>query len=56
MEIGETVTAGGVTGEVVEVVETASEKKIKIRTAEGTLAIVTYVKAKTAGLDSMKLG
>ena len=56
MEIGETITAGGITGEVVEVIETATEKKIKIRTPEGTLAIVTYVRAKSAGLDTMKLG
>lgn len=56
MEIGEVITAGGVKGEIIEIVETATEKKVKVRTAEGSVAILTYYNAKAAGLDSMKLG
>lgn len=56
MELGQTVTAGGVVGVVVEIHETDTEKKVKLRTAEGAVAIITYFSAKSAGLDSMKLG
>jgi preprotein translocase subunit YajC len=56
MELGQTVTAGGVVGVVIEIHETDTEKRIKLRTAEGSIAIITYFSAKTAGLDSMKLG
>jgi preprotein translocase subunit YajC len=56
MELGQTVTAGGVVGVIIEIHETDTEKRIKIRTAEGSIAIITYFSAKTAGLDSMKLG
>jgi preprotein translocase subunit YajC len=56
MELGQTVTAGGIVGVVIEIHETDTEKKIKLRTAEGSIAIVTYQVAKAAGLDSMKLG
>jgi preprotein translocase subunit YajC len=56
MELGQTVTAGGVVGVVIEIHETDTEKRIKVRTAEGSVAIITYFSAKTAGLNSMKLG
>jgi preprotein translocase subunit YajC len=56
MELGQTVTAGGVVGVVIEIHETDSEKRVKLRTAEGSIAIITYFSAKTVGLDSMKLG
>jgi hypothetical protein len=56
MELGQTVTAGGVKGVIIEIHETDTEKRIKLRTTEGSIAIITYYSAKTAGLDSMKLG
>ena len=56
MEVGQTITAGGVVGVVIEIHETDTKKQIKVRTAEGSVAIITYVSAKAAGLDSMKLG
>jgi tRNA G18 (ribose-2'-O)-methylase SpoU len=56
MEIGQTVKAGGVVGVVIEIHETDTEKIVKVRTAEGAVAIITYYSAKSAGLDSMKLG
>jgi preprotein translocase subunit YajC len=56
MELGQTVTAGGIVGVVIEIHETDTEKKIKLRTAEGSVAIITYYAAKASGLDSIKLG
>lgn len=56
MELGQTIKAGGVEGVIVEIHETDSEKRVKIRTAEGSTAIITYYSAKAVGLDSMKLG
>jgi tRNA G18 (ribose-2'-O)-methylase SpoU len=56
MEIGDTIKAGGVEGVIVEIHATDSEKQVKVRTNEGSVAIITYYAAKTNGLDEMKLG
>ena len=56
MEIGDTIKAGGVEGVIVEIHATDSEKQIKVRTNEGSLAIITYYATKSNGLDEMKLG
>ncbi len=56
MVVGETIKAGGVVGVIVEIHETETEKQVKVKTAEGSIAIITYYAAKAVGLDSMKLG
>lgn len=56
MEIGDTIKAGGVVGVIVEIHATDTEKRVKVKTAEGSIAILTYYTAKGVGLDSMKLG
>jgi tRNA G18 (ribose-2'-O)-methylase SpoU len=56
MEIGDTIKAGGVEGVIVEIHATDSEKQVKVRTNEGSLAIITYYVAKTNGLGEMRLG
>jgi len=56
MEIGQTIKAGGVVGVIVEIHETDTEERVKVKTAEGSVAIITYYSAKSVGLDSMKLG
>lgn len=56
MEIGDTIKAGGVEGVIVEIHATDSEKQVKVRTNEGSVAIITYYAAKTNGLGEMKLG
>ena len=56
MQIGEMVTVNGVTGKLLEVIELASEKKIKIETDGKNVAIITYYRPATAGLNTMKLG
>ena len=56
MVVGDTIKAGGVVGVIVEIHESETEKRVKVKTAEGSIAIITYYSAKSAGLDSMKLG
>jgi tRNA G18 (ribose-2'-O)-methylase SpoU len=56
MEIGDSIKAGGVEGVIVEIHATDTEKKVKVRTKEGSIAIISYVSAKSVGLDEMKLG
>jgi hypothetical protein len=55
MEIGDAIKAGGVEGVIVEIHATDNEKQIKVRTKEGSLAIITYFAPKSNGLDDMKL-
>lgn len=57
MEIGQIATVGGVTGTVLEIIETETERKVKLETEEGKIAILTYFRAGAAGaLGTMKLG
>jgi hypothetical protein len=54
--IGSLVTINKVTGTLLEVIETTDTKKYKIETAEGRIAIVSYIKQpKPQALDGMRL-
>jgi hypothetical protein len=55
--IGTIVTINKVTGTLLEIIETPDTKKYKLETAEGRIAIVSYIKPpKPQALDGLKLG
>lgn len=56
MEVGETVTLGSVTGEVLEIIELNDTKRVKLLVSENKVAVVTLKKATAESLDNMRLG
>lgn len=57
MEIGEMAVMGGVRGKILEILETPTEKKVKLELEDGKIAIVSYVRAESDNaLGTMRLG
>ena len=56
MQVGETVTLGSVTGEILEIIEVGDTKRVKLLVSENKVAVVTLKKPTAEKLDTMRLG
>ena len=56
MQVGETVTLGSVTGEILEIIEINDTKRVKLLVSENKVAVVTLKKPTAEALDNMRLG
>lgn len=54
--VGEIAQVGKVRGKVLEIIELPNAKKIKVETADGKVAVVTYIKRIDQTLDTVRLG